>query len=175
VVVVDLGGGLAVVRAQDAVGVPDEASLLGDGRGEEEGVQRGAVESFPGVRAGRDIQQGRPVRLRLEAGECGGQCFGTLVRADGQASPRGAAIFLDYQPTEPSRRTASTTVSLCALSGAPMLAPDGCASGRVNRTCCFRAVWVPGEAGERRRRWFDVGQLTDVRVARLAGHTNLPM
>jgi hypothetical protein len=33
--------------------VLDEPSLLGDGCGEEEGVQRGAVESFPGVRAGR--------------------------------------------------------------------------------------------------------------------------
>src|SRR5579864_6792247 len=50
VVVVDLGGGLAVVRTQDAAGVLDEPSLLGDGRGEEESVQCGAVESLPGVR-----------------------------------------------------------------------------------------------------------------------------
>jgi hypothetical protein len=55
VVVVDLGGGLAVVRAEDAAGVLDEPSLLGDGRGEEKGIQRRAVEPFPGVRAGRDL------------------------------------------------------------------------------------------------------------------------
>jgi hypothetical protein len=43
---------------------------LGDGRGEEEGVQRGAVESFAGVRAGRDGdgEQRRPARLWLEPG-----------------------------------------------------------------------------------------------------------
>ena len=67
-VVVDLGGGLVVVRAEDAAGVLDEPSLLGDGRSEEEGVQRGAVESFPGIRAGRDSQQGRAARLGLEPG-----------------------------------------------------------------------------------------------------------
>jgi hypothetical protein len=51
VVVVDPGDGLAVVGAQDAAGVLDEASFLGDGCGEEEGIQHGAVEPFPGVRA----------------------------------------------------------------------------------------------------------------------------
>jgi len=35
VVVLDFGGGLAVVRAEDAVGVLDKPSLLRDGRGEE--------------------------------------------------------------------------------------------------------------------------------------------
>ena len=53
-VVVDLCGCPAVIGAEDAAGVLDEPSLLGDGRGEEEGVEGGAVESFPGVRAGRD-------------------------------------------------------------------------------------------------------------------------
>ena len=69
VVVVDLGGGLAVVGAQDPAGVLDEASLAGDGRGEEQGIQRRAVESFPGVRAGRDGEQGRPAGLRGEPDE----------------------------------------------------------------------------------------------------------
>ena len=46
-VVVDLGRSLAVVGAEDAAGVLDKPSLPGDGCGEEEGVQRGAVEPFP--------------------------------------------------------------------------------------------------------------------------------
>jgi hypothetical protein len=54
VVVADFGGGFAVMGPQDAPGVLDEASFLGDGCGEEQGVQCGAVESFPGVRAGGD-------------------------------------------------------------------------------------------------------------------------
>jgi hypothetical protein len=53
-IVVDLGGSLAVVRTEDAAGVLNESSLLGDGCREEEGVQRRAVESLPGVRPGRD-------------------------------------------------------------------------------------------------------------------------
>jgi hypothetical protein len=60
VVVVYLGGGLAVERAQDAAGVLDEPSLLSDGCGEEQGVQRGTVESFSGVWAGGDGEQGGP-------------------------------------------------------------------------------------------------------------------
>jgi hypothetical protein len=72
VVVVDLGGGLAVVRAEDSADVLDEPSLLSDEGGEEEGLQRGAVEPFPGVTAGRDHEQGRPARLWVEPGECGG-------------------------------------------------------------------------------------------------------
>lgn len=56
VVVVDLGGGLAVAGAEDASGVLDEPSFLRDRGGKEQGVQRGAVESFPGVGAGRDGQ-----------------------------------------------------------------------------------------------------------------------
>ena len=77
-VVVDLGGGLAAVRAEDAAGVLDEPSFLGDGRGEEEGVQRRAVESFPGVRAGRhDMRpaQTSSARLRQDAA-----WYGTPVR-----------------------------------------------------------------------------------------------
>ena len=62
-----LSGGLAVIGPQDTAGVLDEPSLLSDGRGEEQGVQRGAVEPFPGVRAGGDREQGRPAGLRLES------------------------------------------------------------------------------------------------------------
>jgi len=72
VVVVDLSGCLAVVGAQDAPGVLQQASLAGDRRGEEEGVQRRAVESFPGVRAGRYGEQRRPAGLWREPGERGG-------------------------------------------------------------------------------------------------------
>jgi hypothetical protein len=54
VVVVNFGGGLPVAGAEDAPGVLDEPALVGDGRGEEEGVEGGAVEALPGVGAGRD-------------------------------------------------------------------------------------------------------------------------
>jgi hypothetical protein len=47
------------------------------------------------------------------------------------------------------------------------LAADGSASGWDNPPCYFCAIWVPGAVGERRWRCFDVGQLTDVRIARL--------
>jgi hypothetical protein len=60
VAVVDLGGGLAVVGPEDAPGVLDEPSLLGDGRGEEEGVQRvvppKALLSRPAVLAASIVQ-----------------------------------------------------------------------------------------------------------------------
>jgi hypothetical protein len=63
VVVVDLGGGLAVVGAQDPPGELKEAALVRDGRGEEQGVQWRAVEPFPSVRAGRYGEQRWPVGL----------------------------------------------------------------------------------------------------------------
>jgi hypothetical protein len=52
----DLGGGLPVVGAEDPAGVLQEASLLRDGRGEEESVQRWAVElgAAPAIRAATD-------------------------------------------------------------------------------------------------------------------------
>ncbi len=46
--------------AQNTDDILDESPLLGDGRGEEETVHRGAVESLPGVRAGRDGGRGGP-------------------------------------------------------------------------------------------------------------------
>ena len=80
-VVVDLGRSLAVVGAEDAAGLLDEPTFLGDGCGEEEGVQRGAVEPFPGVWAGRHGEYGRAARLGLEPGERGGPCFGAHAAA----------------------------------------------------------------------------------------------
>ena len=64
---VDLCGGLAVVRAEDPPGVLQEASLARDGRGEEQGVQWRAVESFPGVRAGGDGDSPGPPDQGLDA------------------------------------------------------------------------------------------------------------
>jgi hypothetical protein len=67
-----------------------------------------------------------------------------------------------YYPTEPSRRTESK------LCGVVRSQEHGCwprmaaCPGR-QPACYFCAVWVPGAVGEWRWRWFDVGQLTDVR------------
>lgn len=59
----------------------DEPSLLGDGCGEKEGVQRWAVESFPDAGAGRHGEQRRAAGLGLEPGERGGPCFGAQPAA----------------------------------------------------------------------------------------------
>ena len=81
---------------------------------------------------------------------------------------RKAAIFLDHQPAEPSRRAESQTAWQCALTGTQMLASDGCASGWDNPSChFFCAVWVPRRGGEVAVAMVRGGQLTDVRVARL--------
>src|ERR1035441_2862120 len=76
VVVVDLGGGLAWAGSQDAPGVLDEASFERHRRGEEQGVQWGAVEAFTGVGPGGHGQQRWLAGLRLETGEGGGPGFG---------------------------------------------------------------------------------------------------
>src|SRR5215467_11319095 len=76
VVVVDFGGVLAGIGAQDPAGVLDEPSFECDRCGEEKGVEDWAVEAFADVRTGGDHQQRRPVRLRLQAGEGGCACFG---------------------------------------------------------------------------------------------------
>jgi hypothetical protein len=55
-VVVDFGGGLAGVGPQDTAGVLYEPAFEGDGCGEEEGVDCGAVEAFADVGAGGDDQ-----------------------------------------------------------------------------------------------------------------------
>jgi len=76
VVVVNLGGGFPGVGPQDASGVLDESAVEGDGGGEEQGVQRGAVEAFADVGAdGADERRSRGAGL--EAGEGSGAGFGT--------------------------------------------------------------------------------------------------
>jgi hypothetical protein len=94
VVVVDLGDGLAVVGVQDAAGVLDVPSLLGDGCREEEGVQRGQSKPSPDIRAGRDSEQGRPAGLP-----------GRFSKMTEQAGPRPLArpqatsyCGLDHEP-----------------------------------------------------------------------------
>ncbi len=67
---------LPVVGAEDPPGVLQEASLAGDGRGEEQGVQRRAVEPLSRVRPGSHGEQRRPARLRDEPGERGSTVFG---------------------------------------------------------------------------------------------------
>ena len=90
-VVVDLGGGLAVARAQDPAGVLEEASVAGDGRGEEQGVQRRAVKPFPGVRASGDSEQGRPAGLWGKPGQGGGPVLGAhAALEDDRVVPEGA-------------------------------------------------------------------------------------
>jgi hypothetical protein len=75
VVVVNFGGGLPVAGAEDAPGVLDKPALVGDWRGEEEGVEGGAVEALPGVRAGRDREQRRPAGPGLQPRQGGGPLF----------------------------------------------------------------------------------------------------
>src|SRR5712692_67761 len=82
VVVVDLGGGLARVGAQDPSGVLDEASLERDRGREEQGVQRGAVEAFPGIGPGGDDKQRRRAGPGLQAGKGGGTGFGAHPAAE---------------------------------------------------------------------------------------------
>jgi hypothetical protein len=64
-----LRGVLAGIGAQDAAGVLDEPSLERDRRGEEQGVEGGAVEALSGIRAGGNGQQRRGAGFWLEAGE----------------------------------------------------------------------------------------------------------
>jgi hypothetical protein len=72
VIVVDFGGFLAGVGAQDPSGVLDEPSFPPDRGGEEQGVQDRAVEALAGVRPGRDDEQRRAAWLRPQPGERGG-------------------------------------------------------------------------------------------------------
>jgi len=84
----------------------------------------------------------------------------------------GAAIFLDYQPTESSPAHGSKIVWRCAPSGARVLAAGGCDFGRDNPACYICAVRVPARWGSDGGDGFYVGQLTDVRVARLNTRSN---
>src|SRR5260370_19592022 len=64
-VVVDFGRGLVLMRAQDPAYVLGQAALIGDWRGEKQGIQGRAVEAFASVRAGRYDQERRPPALPL--------------------------------------------------------------------------------------------------------------
>ena len=96
-VVVDFGGGLAVVRPHDASGVLDELSLICDRCGKEERVQRRAVEAFAGIGASGDGEQWRAAGLRLQPGERRGTVFGAHAAAQDDGivarSPQCAASF----------------------------------------------------------------------------------
>jgi hypothetical protein len=93
-VVVDFSGGFAVIGAEDPPGVLKKASLLGDGRGEEEGVERRAVEPFPGVGPGGDREQRRPAGLRLEAGQRGGPLPGAHASAQRHPVTAGGGVWI---------------------------------------------------------------------------------
>jgi len=97
VVVVDLGGGLAVVGAQDAPGVLQEAALVGDGRGEEQGVQWRAVEPFPGVRAGSPASSGGPPGRRVSRARAAARVFAPMpprrITGSCPSARRALAIF----------------------------------------------------------------------------------
>src|SRR3954447_14907007 len=84
-----LGGGLAGERAEDPAGVLHESALEGDRCGEEEGVERGAVEALAYVRTGGDDQQWRSVGLRHKPGErCGsGLRAHAATRYEGLVAP----------------------------------------------------------------------------------------
>ena len=96
-VVVDLGGGLAVIGEEDPPGVLQEAALVRDGRGEEQGVQWRAIEANPGVRAGRYGEQRRPAGLPREPGEAAARVFAPVpprrITGSCPSSRRVLAIF----------------------------------------------------------------------------------
>src|SRR5215470_9810027 len=56
-VVVDFGRGLVLIRAQDPAHILGQASLVGDRRGEEQGIQGRAGEAFASVRTGGHDQE----------------------------------------------------------------------------------------------------------------------
>jgi hypothetical protein len=66
---VDFGRGFVLMRAQDPAYVLGQAPLIGDRRGEEQGIQGRAVEAFASVRAGGRGQERRSAGLPLQAGQ----------------------------------------------------------------------------------------------------------
>ena len=78
----------------------------------------------------------------------------------GGPSPWGS--FWTITPPSPPGVPSQSCVALCALRNTDV--GRGWLRVRVgNPACYFCAVWVPGAVGEWGWRWFDVGQLTDVR------------
>lgn len=74
-----LGGGLPVVGAEDAPGVLDEPALVGDGRGEEEGVEGGQAKPSPAYGPVATASSGGPPGRFLQPLQGGGP----LLRAHG--------------------------------------------------------------------------------------------
>ena len=69
--------GLVLMRAQDPAHVLGQASLIGDRRGGEQGIQGRAVEAFASVRAGGHDEERRPAGLVLQAGQRRRAALGT--------------------------------------------------------------------------------------------------
>lgn len=81
VVVMDFGGGLAGMGAQDPTRVLDQASFERDRRGEEQGVQDGAVESLADELSRGDNQQRLSLRRCVEPSEGVAAGFGAHAAA----------------------------------------------------------------------------------------------
>src|SRR5690242_19211677 len=90
-VVVDFGRGLVLMRAKDPAYVLGQAALIGDRRGEEQGIQGWAVEAFASVRAGGHGQERWPAGLRLQAGQRRCAAFGTHPAAENNRVVPGLA------------------------------------------------------------------------------------
>ena len=73
----DFGRGFAGVGAQYPPGILDQAPFKRDRRGEEQGVQGGAVEAFPDVGPGGHRQQWWLAWLGLEPGQGSGPGLGS--------------------------------------------------------------------------------------------------
>ncbi len=93
-VVVDLSRGLVLMRAQDPADVLGQAALIGDRRGEEQGIQGRAVEAFASVGAGGHDQERWPAGLWLQAGLRRGAALGAHPAAEDNRAMPGLA-----QPT----------------------------------------------------------------------------
>lgn len=93
-VVVHFGGHLAPIRTQDASDVLHEPAFEGDGCGEKQGVERGAVEAFAHERS-RGDDQGRLVRCRMfELGKRGGS---SLHAHASTKTHRRASMFGEFR------------------------------------------------------------------------------
>lgn len=98
--VVDPGGLLAVVWAEDASGVLDDLPLLGDGRGEKQGVQSGAS-----VRVAGD--------MRLDPD--GGYVLLAMPMKTTRARLRRSTFASSSTPTFAPRRVRRTVVTLSTM------------------------------------------------------------
>lgn len=98
----DFGGCLAVVGSQDASGVLDELFLVRDGCGQEERVQRGIVEAFPGIGTAGDPSRGGPPC-------CGCSRASAAARSLAPIPPRSTT------GSWPAARSPSASFNRCAI------------------------------------------------------------